>query len=659
MLDTATESSRTGSSPPGSGWVVACCLLLVAGTFVGVAAAHTELADTSPDDGAQLEDPPSEVVLEFAGERIQAAEVDVAGPGGDAVGGEATVEGSDVVAAPVEADGEGVYTVRWEILAEDGHTTSGAFFFVVGDEELDREQVLAAHGDGDGGTGGAPPLGESAIKGLLLASLLVLLGAPRTIAAVAPSVNRFDLQSRTGRRRARALVAAAASALLVAVTLLGVVRIVTVPGSPLDPTRTFVGTSVGRGWVLQVVLAGSVLSAVSWGRRRDDPGVWLLSGFLGAVAIAVTIGWTSHSATLVGRSLGAAVGVAHLVGAAVWVGGLVAMGVVVPPYLRAADEETTREATASVAEVFSLLAAAGLVAVSATGLVLLSWHVPDATRLLSTAYGRLLTVKLALFALAFGFGGINRFLLLRRLHGSEASPARPWRGAETGARPDGGSRRTPGRTARTFVRSVRVEGAVLLAVVLLSGALTSAPTAAVAASAGGDGVQRVEAGDVEVVLDPTPATANDEGTAIDAGEPVVFDVRFSVDGGPPGDVEDVTLTLVDPSEDDSGELEPEYVDEGTYSVLHTVPSNGSWTLRVDAFVDGTYVGEGFDLVVDRDPEATDDSEQPTDDEYDEAAGALAVVARAAAVGVGLVGALAVALEVRGYRSAAPRRRTES
>lgn len=350
---TTDEDTKSSSRPAAwtllrSGCAVACCLLLVAGALTGAVAAHTELAGTSPDDGEQLEEPPRELLLEFSGERVEVAEIEVVGPGGEDVGGEASIDGeSDVVSAPLEPDGDGVDTVRWEILAEDGHTTSGAFFFVVGEEDPDREQVLTVHDDGNDDAGGGPPFGESAVKGLLLAGLLVLIGAPVTIAAIAPAMNRYGIDSRTGARRGRRIITVAAATLLVSVTLLGLLGVYAIGGSPLRSFGTFVRTSVGRTWLLQVLFSGTTLGVVLSAQRRDEQGLALAAGVLGALAVAFTVGWTSHSATLVDRFSGVAVGVAHLTGAAVWAGGLVVLAVFVLPYLREADDGTVRRLAAT------------------------------------------------------------------------------------------------------------------------------------------------------------------------------------------------------------------------------------------------------------------------------------------------------------------------
>lgn len=649
-MDTKLPASSTTSSLLRSSCIVACSLLLVAGALTGAVAAHTELASTSPDDGEQLDEPPQAVVLEFSGERIQAAEIQISGPDGEDVAGEASIgDGSDVVTAPLDPSGDGVYTVTWEILAEDGHSTNGAFFFVVGDEALDREQVLAAHGDGDDDTGGGPPFGESAIKGLLLVGVLVLLGAPVTIAAIAPAVSRSGSDSRTGARRGRAIVSLAATALLVAVTVLGLLRVAAITGSPLRSLRTFAGTSVGRTWLLQVLVAGVTLGGVLWGQRQDNYGLALAAGFLGGFAVAFTVGWTSHSAALINRLLGVTVGVAHLAGAALWVGGLVVVGVVVPPYLRETESEAVRDLTASIAQTYSILALAGVVVASSTGLVLLSWHVPSVSRLLGTAYGQLLTAKLALVAVALGLGGINRFLLLRALRDDPERASLPGLESVSRTLADGGRRRVD-RPVKLFVRTVRVEGAILLAVVVLSGVLTSAPTAA-AVAVDGDSVQSTQVGDVEVVFEPVPSTSTAKGPVIDAGEPVVYDVRFTVAGTPPDTVEEVELTLQDGSGDGSMELDPELVAEGTYSVRHTLPSNGTWTLQVDAFVDEVYISERFAFeVVDPSATATDGSADENSGAYGDDGGLLADIARLGALGVGLVGTLAVAVEARAVRS---------
>ncbi|MFL9629265.1 CopD family protein, partial [Aeromonas jandaei] len=89
--------------------------------------------------------------------------------------------------------------------------------------------------------------------------------------------------------------------------------------------------------------------------------------------------------------------------------------------------------------------------------------------LTETLYGLTLVAKLGLIAVALGLGGATRFILLGRLESVQsATPA----GTSTQARTDGGTEAVG--SLRIITRAVRLELVVLVAVLLLSGLLTSA-----------------------------------------------------------------------------------------------------------------------------------------------------------------------------------------
>lgn len=95
--------------------------------------AHAPLESSDPEAGANLEEPPGEVVMTFAGEldpdgsgfvvtdadgvEIGAGEVDL------------DVAERNVIRGEITVDAPGVYTVTWTSVAPDGHAESGEFSF--------------------------------------------------------------------------------------------------------------------------------------------------------------------------------------------------------------------------------------------------------------------------------------------------------------------------------------------------------------------------------------------------------------------------------------------------------------------------------------------------------------------------------------------------
>ena len=141
-------------------------LLMLFGLVMGQAAqAHDQLVGSNPEDGAELDEQPEWIEMDFSGE-IQdvGTEVQVLQDGGDDVSaGEITVEGTTVSSALPDNLTPGTYTVQWRVVSSDGHPISGEFDFTLTDAVgagQDGEGDKAAQGeDGDG----AAELGGAAV----------------------------------------------------------------------------------------------------------------------------------------------------------------------------------------------------------------------------------------------------------------------------------------------------------------------------------------------------------------------------------------------------------------------------------------------------------------------------------------------------------------
>jgi copper transport protein len=542
------------------------------------------------------------------------------------------------------------------VLADDGHTTSGSFFFAVGDEPLDRDAVLEAHED-DEVDESLPPI-EAGAKSLLLVGVVGLIGIPTVAAlAVGPVFARTNASERrrVDERLAR-LLAVGAGLTLVGALALGLARSTAMGPLSVETLTRFVGTPLGRAWIVQVGLgvglAGLAMATV---RGLLDRRASLFGTLVGALAVAGTIAWTSHSATTIDRLQGAVVDFTHLVGAGLWVGGLAVLVLVVVPAVRAADERDRPALLARTIGRFSVVALVGVTLAVSTGFVLASWHVPTADGLTDTFYGLVLIAKLLIVAVALLLGGFTRFVLLGRLESSRTpEPADASRPAST----DGGTDRDG--TASRIARSVRLEVALLVVVLLLSGMLTSAPTAAVAG--GDDGptasIIEYEYDDVLVEVTAFPTAGNDDDSfVLEADEPIVFEVAFLDDGEPIESERPVRLLASDG--DREIEVELERTEDGSYATVQPLPDEGEWELRVTGAPEGSYVSEWIDTTV----LPADDHERSDADELDQAdhdhadhdhadhdrddadsSSPLQMIFRIGAIATVIVGAVAVVLE---------------
>ena len=141
----------------------------------------------------------------------------------------------------------------------------------------------------------------------------------------------------------------------------------------------------------------------------------------------------------------------HLIAAGLWLGGLIPLALLLV-YLRRSREQTWIPVACNAASRFSNLGIAAVGILLVSGTVNALFLIGRTQALAGTDYGRLLLLKITLFAAMVGLAGINRQYLLPRLCGEVAM--------------DQGS-----RTVRWLVRSTLVEIAVGLGVILIVGML--------------------------------------------------------------------------------------------------------------------------------------------------------------------------------------------
>ncbi|ELZ03041.1 copper resistance CopC/CopD family protein [Natrialba asiatica] len=668
--DESLECDRRSRLRPAWRFVALAVAAFVLTSFATPVAAHAYLSDSNPANGERIDSVPDEITLSFSGDGVQVADATVTGPDGADVSGAAEIDADDsqLVRVPIESsadedDAEGLYSVEWEILADDGHTVSGSFVFSVGDDPLDRDAVLAAHED-EGPDEEVSPVAAGA-KGLLLVALVGLIGGPITaVVAVYPAVSRVEPSARSLRtvdRRLGQCFALTGAVLFGSVLALGLVRATSIGSLSFETMGQFLATPLGREWLVQVgltALLGAILVGGITGRlpRRG----WLAGTAVGAAFVGATVGWTSHSATAIDRLQGAAVDIAHLVGAGLWVGGLVVLALVVPAALREAKPADRSNLAARVIRRYSLLALVGVTLAGATGLVLASWHVPSLAALADSLYGLSLSAKSLLVLLALGLGGLTRFVLLSRL---AENSSREFSAAATAA--DTG---TDTATVATFVRAVRFEVAVLVAVLLISGLLTSAPTAAVVGDGAGDSelatIEREVTDDIALELragpaaDGATATAGETGDSdrsngrqlvVRPGDPIVFDVAFASSataGGARIDSDGPVRLLATATEGDRTiNVALEETADGTYATVQTLPVEGDWEVRLTGSPNDEFVSETYHVRV----ETVETDGAHADHDGGAAGSPLSLFLQFGAVAIAVVGSVAVAVEATRFR----------
>lgn len=157
-------------------------------------------------------------------------------------------------------------------------------------------------------------------------------------------------------------------------------------------------TRFGAAWTARLGLALLLALLVAWPATRTAQ-LAVAAAFAGALAFVGHAGATPGGA----GQIHLASDVTHLIAASAWLGGLPALAIA----MIAGPERNAARAAAR----FSVLGIAAVGTLVASGLIN-SWNlVGSVSDLIDTGYGRLLALKLGLFATMLGIVAVNRFHL--------------------------------------------------------------------------------------------------------------------------------------------------------------------------------------------------------------------------------------------------------
>lgn len=397
---------------------------------LGVASAHASLIRSQPAPGTVLATGPSEVRLWYDEDvdpnfsEIQVLDKSLS-----------RVDNNDLKGVPGESKqlvitlkplSDGTYTVAWKALsATDGHITRGNFAFSVGNVTGPAAAVVPQATNGVSETDPLPV----ANRWLNLLSILALVGSlffqviflDRSKRVVPLPAIAQDAVRATWRRLA--LTAFAVALLTTVLSLfLEASLVVNVPLTALTSSdavlRTLLQTRFGGLWIARMVLlllGGSMLLL------RFQVAPWL-GAFLG-LGLLLTVSLGGHSAAAAGLvSLPLVADWLHLTGVTVWVGGLFNFFVAMLALWRSAAAEIRTRWIAWILPQFSAVAIPATVVIALTGLYNSLLEIPTLNSLVTTEYGDTLTVKVALFLVMVGFGGINLLLLSPRFRRAIHTP---------------------------------------------------------------------------------------------------------------------------------------------------------------------------------------------------------------------------------------------
>jgi copper transport protein len=380
---------------------IAAALAAVALAVPAAASAHATLVHTVPAFKARLAAPPRVIRLSFSeavnrvalGLRVYTASGRVVSEPPHLMSGGRAVEAS------LKRLRRGGYTVRWQVLANDGHVSSGVFTFGVGMPAPSPTDAYGASG---------PTKTEDIVRWAYFLSLALLLGG----LAFRLVVLRGPLPAAVERRAMLVSGAGAVAAIHIGILafILRAEDALQLPFGRLlygDLTPIATGTRFGEAFIAMTLGYAFVaaLLVLAW---LTDRRALLWPALVLGLGLASGLSLSGHSAVDAGASWKSQLADwVHLSSAMLWIGGLVQLGLVVWPLA----PELRRRAFLGFSRLATLLIGMLLLA----GVYLSILRLPDVRDLWQTGYGHVLLVKLALVGVALAWGGAHKFLAAPRV----------------------------------------------------------------------------------------------------------------------------------------------------------------------------------------------------------------------------------------------------
>ncbi|WP_176386770.1 CopD family protein [Gulosibacter sp. 10] len=418
---------------------VLVALQLLPGQRPAPVSAHANIVSTSPEHGAELDEPPAEVVVvydepvTFGPYADAATVVNLEGERFDA--GPARLDESRTrLTIPIQADlPEDAYIASWRVVSADTHPVGGSLQFGYGVPA----SVLAPSEPEEPSS--ALTLAVGLVKGVLYLGLVIAFGVPAAAAVLGVS-EAGRKRIRTGTVLGFAVIALASLLQLVTQFLWlrssGGMQGEAALADVLEFARSEYAMPV---WVRMALLGATLLASKGGSERRRL--IVLLSG--GAAAL-VTVVLNGHGG---GSPVALISTVLHAAAATAWLGGLVSLAVLM--LRRRLSEDGFRRMGR-----WSLYATICVAVLLASGMLQSVDAVRYPQALFETTYGWILLAKLGLVAFALLLGGLG------------------WRWVRRVSRDNPDGRPAPGQTAR-LRRRVRWEAGAAAAAIVVSGLLSS------------------------------------------------------------------------------------------------------------------------------------------------------------------------------------------
>lgn len=365
-------------------WALFVGLLLAVLVAAPGARADATFEGSTPANGETVTGPVTEIELRFSDPiGLNTAETRLLDADGTELIYETTDDGSTWLIEPALSLDNGVYGVIWQAEAADGHTVRGVIRFGVGEVVLEEPPEAPQQGSLDGQLAvaeeqaGASGGGFLASIGAGLANLGVIIGW---------GVALFVAFVTTGR------MTWVGKYLLQLMRMAGVIAMT---GAVIE----LIAQLFGSGGANLLIAAGLRLAVgaalfAAPGMVNGSPFIWVLSG-----VVIVSFLLDGHTTTEGPLWLMALADASHVTFAAIWGGGIISLAIALALVIRRRDDRDVLVPDGSELAVrFSRYATYSVFGVAITGIMMAFFILPDFGALVSTPWGILLLIKIALVA---------------------------------------------------------------------------------------------------------------------------------------------------------------------------------------------------------------------------------------------------------------------
>lgn len=503
----------------------ALLLLLLTALIPSTAFAHASLIGSDPPDDALVMRAPATVTLTF-NEPVSPLTIRIV----DASGAATAVtdirrDGARLILTPPSISGEGARVVSWRVMSADGHPVGGSTTFWIG--ERGNAASLTVRSD------------DMVLRGAIwLARIVIYLGLFVGVGGAFFTAWIGPRDTAAMGRIGVVVSVAALVALALSVGLQGLDAL----GLPLSALSNGDAWTIGArgsfGHAVAFAAAGLLLAMLSF---NLSPSLRRAMAALALIGTGLALAATGHAASAQPRYLTTPAVFLHGVSLAFWIGALLPLAFAM---------RGPRETAINVLMRFSRVIPFAVIALLVSGLLLATIQLERLDALWTTAYGRVLAIKLALVATLLLLALWNRLWLTPRIGKG-------------------------GRARRLMRRSIMAELVLVVAILGVVGLwrFTPPPRALVAVNDDFFTHVHTERAMADVTLSPGHAG------------PIRIAVQLRTPDERLLDAKGVSVTLSNPEagiEPATAEARP--AGEGQWSASMAAPVPGRWTLRLDILI---------------------------------------------------------------------------